>query len=461
MAAMIPMTTVAAPARVRPARAIRASTALGAGFVALALVAWAVAAVAGYRYGVYLLTAAGFGAAAIGLRSPRIGLLGVAVLCTLDPLMGWLVFTGGVLRWNTFNYLLLLVTLLWTPLLLRRRDLSLRIAQLCVLLLTLELIMSPDRARGIQDVLGFGAVLGLSVYCVRVRFSRDDWYWAGIVCGTIAVVGGMLFLARQGSLPEINRNAWAYFPLTALFTLCVALPCSLERRRGPMIVSALASGCVAWAFLSASRGAMLIALACAAYLLVAMPGLGRRTVLVGIVAITLLGAATQFTSLQELALERVRVLFDPGTRLADRTSHRSDLARGGWYIFRQAPFGVGTGGFTSAWHELGPREGFEMANRYRRLQAHAGWVKILAENGVPGLLVLGGFVLSFAVTGLRSRIRSLRRLGLMTTAVLALAFTSTEYQNKGVWFLAAITIAMMGPTSPLRPARAPSAPRTR
>jgi heme/copper-type cytochrome/quinol oxidase subunit 3 len=88
-------------------------------------------------------------------------------------------------------------------------------------------------------------------------------------------------------------------------------------------------------------------------------------------------------------------------------------------------------------------------------------VKILAENGVPGLLVLGGFVLSFAVTGLRSRIRSLRRLGLMTTAVLALAFTSTEYQNKGVWFLAAITIAMMGPTSPLRPARAPSAPRTR
>src|SRR5205823_9014360 len=100
-------------------------------------------------------------------------------------------------------------------------------------------------------------------------------------------------------------------------------------------------------------------------------------------------------------------------------------------------FGVGTGGFTSAFLELNAREGMTQFIRDRPLQAHSGWMKILAENGIPGIMLLGTYVVSFAVSGLRTRIPDLRKLGVTVTAVLAVAWVSTEFQNKGLWLLAA------------------------
>jgi hypothetical protein len=44
----------------------------------------------------------------------------------------------------------------------------------------------------------------------------------------------------------------------------------------------------------------------------------------------------------------------------------------------------------------------------------------------------------------------MQALGLLTTAVLALELISTEYQSKGLWFMAAATMAMLGAGSPLR-----------
>jgi hypothetical protein len=38
----------------------------------------------------------------------------------------------------------------------------------------------------------------------------------------------------------------------------------------------------------------------------------------------------------------------------------------------------------------------------------------------------------------------------LTTVVLALELVTTEYQSKGLWFLAAATMAMLGAGSPLR-----------
>ena len=154
----------------------------------------------------------------------------------------------------------------------------------------------------------------------------------------------------------------------------------------------------------------------------------------------------------------MHLLLDSRTDIADRTSHRSDLARGGWYILRTHPFGVGTGGFTSAWRELGPREGVRVPYRYHRLQAHAVWIKLMAENGIPGIMLAGSFVLSFAVTGMRRRNRNAQLIGLLASAAIGLSFISTEYQNKGIWFLAAAAIAMLGRTSPLTPRAADRGP---
>jgi O-antigen ligase len=109
----------------------------------------------------------------------------------------------------------------------------------------------------------------------------------------------------------------------------------------------------------------------------------------------------------------------------------------GWYIFSEHPwFGVGTGGFVQAELNL-PTHIAVAKSRFERKAAHAGWIKMLAENGIPGGALLLGYVLSFAAVGWRTRDRELRRLGVLTTTVLGLAFVSTEFQSKGLWFLAA------------------------
>jgi hypothetical protein len=438
--------------RPRRARSRRANR-VGRRCVMLIVLIWAAAPLAGFTVSVALLTALGFAGAIAGLRWPRLGLLAAGVLCTLEPLMNSLIFTGGLFRWNTFNYLLLGVTLLWLPLFWRRRDVSLRLIEACTALLAVELIISPDLAHGMQDLAGLCAVFGLYVYFARRRFSRADWYWLGVVCGTLAAVGGLVFFLEKSTLPTINPNAWALFPVTALFAVCIALPCSFRRRGGPAILTALAGILLVWVFLSGSRGSMLVAAACAIYLVFAARGIGRGASLVLVTGIVMLGAATQFTSMQHQALERVRTLVDSRTAMVDRTSHRSELLLGGWYMFLDHPLGVGTGGFTAVWHDMGRREGIPASDRYRDKVVHAGWVKLLAENGVPGFALMAAFVASFAVRGLFQRHRGARALGLLTATALALELVSTEYQSKGLWFIAAAAMAMLGRQSALRPRR--------
>ena len=53
-----------------------------------------------------------------------------------------------------------------------------------------------------------------------------------------------------------------------------------------------------------------------------------------------------------------------------------------------------------------------------------------------GFLLQAAFVASFAATGWRAR-GSSRSLGLLVTVVLSVAFLTTEFQGKGLWFLAA------------------------
>lgn len=438
------------PELVRQKRQLRAANTAGSRWVMAILVIWGAGLVIGLRASVAMLTVLGFAAAIAGLRRPRLGLIAAGVLCTLDPLMSSLIFTGGLLRWNTVNYLLLLVALLWLPLFWRRRDGSLRLIEACAVLLALELIISPDWRQGTQDLAGLCAVFGLVVYLGRRRFSRADWYWLGVVCGTLAAAGGVVFFLQRASLPVINANAWAFFPLTGLFAVCIALPCSLDRRRGPLVLTSLAGVLMVWVFLSGSRGSMLVASVCGVYVVLAAHGIGRRATLLAIAALTLLATTTQFTDLQRQSLERVRILFDSQAKLVDRTSHRSELLLGGWYIFLDNPLGVGTGGFTAVWRDMDRRDGIPAADRYRDKAVHAGWVKMLAENGLPGFALLAAFVMSFAVRGLRRPYRSMQALGLLTTAVLALGLISTEYQSKGLWFMAAATMAMLGAGSPLR-----------
>ena len=165
------------PELVRQKRQARAADTAGRRWVMAILLIWGAGLGIGLRASVAMLTVLAFAAAIAGLRRPRLGLIAAGVLCTLDPLMSSLIFTGGLLRWNTVNYLLLLVALLWLPLFWRRRDGSLRLIEACAVLLALELIISPDWRQGTQDLAGLCAVFGLVVYLGRRRFSRADCRW--------------------------------------------------------------------------------------------------------------------------------------------------------------------------------------------------------------------------------------------------------------------------------------------
>ncbi|HET8634166.1 MAG TPA: O-antigen ligase family protein [Gemmatimonadales bacterium] len=413
------------------------------------LVVLSSALVIGLRAALMLLAGTAFLGAVVGLRSPRVGLLSIGMLCVMEPLLQSFMLTGGLFRWNTLNYWLLAVTVVSLPFLLRRRGLPFRLLQALLLLLIFELFMSQDRARGLQDALGMAAVLGLLAYFGRARLTRDDWLWCGIVCGMLSAAGGAVYFIQRESLPAINPNAWAGFPLAGLVALALAAPFTAHRRGSSTLVSLLATVTAAWIFLSGSRGNMLMAAATVAYLLACLRGLSRRAVLVGLAGLVMMVAAAAFPALQARAFKRVSVLFDSSATMRDKTSHRSELVLAGWYIAQDHPLGVGTGGFTKAWERLGRRPGLASVDAYRRMSAHAGWIKILAENGIPGALLLAAFVASFAVTGWRQRRRSALRVGLWASVTLGLAFISTEYQTKAIWFLAAGAMVMLHRRGPL------------
>jgi len=416
--------------------------------------------VLGYAYAVdfeqaiAILAVMGLAMAFVGLWQPTVGILGAALVCTIDPVMRAFVMTGGLLRWNSFNYVLLLAMLVFWRRMLAWTDPPVRWLALFVVVLMVGLVVSADPLQGAQHVLGAVSFFGLLLYCERAGPASDAWFWAALVSGVTGALGGLVFFLQDESVQEfINPNAWAYFPLTALAVQCLALSRKTLSQRARTICLLLAAVNAGWIFLSGSRGTSLTALVCLVYCVVrsrrfwSVAGLG----VVVIVVVALMSGL--FEQRQERSIQRLTKLFDPAYSLAGRTSGRSDLARAGWYLFLEHPLtGVGTGSFSTMWFRLGDIRGLSKYGWGKEAQAHSGWVKTLAESGLPGIVLFSGFVLSFALMGWRRRARGDFALGLLVTATFAVALLSTEFQNKGLWLMAAgVTAFLREP----RTARAP------
>jgi len=411
-------------------------------FIAVVIGIWALAFIIGFQASLALLTLAAFGAAIIGLRHPIPGLLGVGMLCTLDALTRVFLLSGGLWRWNTFNYWLLFVIVTSLADLAKLKDTQTRVAKLLLLLLGIELVISQQWVNGIQHLLNITALFGLIVYFMRARQDKQIWFWLGLVNGTLGAVGSLVFYLQKDKLQYINPNALAFFSATAIFAICLGFHFAENRRIGQPVLLILAAVNYVWIFLSASRGDLLIGTFCMLFLTLSGRSLLKRSAYVVIAVLMGIALSNQFGNLQANTLRRIDKLLDKQESAVSRTSGRSDLALGGWYIFLEHPLGVGTGSFAPEWARLnnaslsGYKQGTEMA-------AHSGWIKILAENGVPGILLLAGFVLSFSVSGWRQRSQGLFLPGLLATGVLGVAFLSTEFQAKGLWFLAAGVIVLL------------------
>jgi hypothetical protein len=210
--------------------------------------------VAGFRNALVLLAVVGFFAALLGILRPTIGMLGIAILCTIDSVARAYLLTGGLWRWNTFNYLLLFVIFLGLPFLLRLHDPQTRLLQAFVLLLGVGLAFSVERPSGVQQILNIVTVFGLLRYLAVGTRGREIWHWMAMVSGAVAGAGGFVFYLQVGGLPEINPNAWSLFPLTALFLITLGVFAAAGRGRIPMVLPLLAALNATWVFLSGSRG---------------------------------------------------------------------------------------------------------------------------------------------------------------------------------------------------------------
>ncbi len=419
-------------------RAITTVGRWGPVFVAISLCVWLAGFVIGHNASLALLTAIGLAAAVVGIFRPAIGVLGVAMLCTLDAPMRHFLMTGGLFRWNTLNYWLVIVIGLAAPFLLRLNDPHTKIMRLMLVLFAAELLISPDLESGMQDFLNIFCFLGIMAYMAPAARSTTIWYWLALQCAVLGAAGGLVFYLQRDQLAFINPNAWSAFPTTAIFAICLGFAAAARQRGGQLTLALLGAVNFAWVFLSGSRGNMLVAACCALMLVASMRGVRRKAMLVACTVLAGILVSTQFTELQEDALVRIDKLVNPKYNTRQKTSGRADLLLGGWYMFLENPMGVGTGGFRATWEYLGDREGMSGFAHGWRMAAHSAWIKVLAENGIPGGILLGAYVVSFSVAGWSSRRdRSLVALGALVTVTLSVAWLSTEFQGKGLWFLTA------------------------
>ena len=413
----------------------------------LLLAAVALISAAGFSLGfvwwLTVLTVGGFAAAVVGLVRPALGLFGISLLCTLDAVMRHFLLDAGVqyLRFNTLNYWLLIVMVGHQGLIRRLNDAQTRIIIAFVVLLTIEMVFSERISRGAQHVLGIATMFGLIVYFVRAATHDRAWFWQGILSGATGALGGLLYNVDK-TVPPLNHNVYALFPETAIFALCLAFGFAANKREEFVIVSLAAINMV-WVFLSGSRGGLLISMAAVFFLILSMKGGGKKLLYLAAAVVVGMLVSGWFSELQTTSMTRLEKLWSNEETADARTSGRTSLALGGWHIFLDNPLGVGTGGSELAWANLGFIRGVSDLKAGQEFSLHSAWVKVLAENGLPGILLFLAVVCSFAVVGWRTGDEFLRALGIAVSLVLGVAFLSTEFQGKAFWFLAAGSLTLL------------------
>jgi O-antigen ligase/polysaccharide polymerase Wzy-like membrane protein len=426
--------------------------------VVVVVLAWTAGLAVGFQRALAFLTLVGFASAIAGLARPALGLMGIGLLCSLDGFARTLIMNeGGILRWNTFNYWLLVVMLVNVPVLLRLRDPHSRLLAAFIVVLALGLVASSLRSEGMETTLSIASSFGILVYAIRAAGARNAWSGLALVTGTAGAAGSLVFLLQRDRFPSMNPNVWVFCPLTGIFAIALGLP-AVRRKGTAFLLGLLGIINMAWVFLTGSRGGIALALIAMGYVFLKLRSAPARVAALA-AGILLAGFLTaRFAGLDEYSRHRLNKALDTSEGLRERTSGRSDLMLGAWYMFLDHPLGVGTGGFSTSWSKLGIRPGMSDYAYGAAKEAHAAWAKTLAENGFPGFLLLLFYVGSFSVAAVRRDGTGARALGFLTTFVLLAAFFSTEFAGKGLWLLAGSAVAFLWyrPRRTTRANRSPS-----
>ena len=393
------------------------------------ILAFAAGLAGGLEAAVAVLTIVGLLTLTAFLRSPDIGMLGVVMLCVLDVPLRVYVLTDYALPYNSFNYLLLALGVGAVPFLLGSGVTPGKWLTGFIVIALLQLLPSSNQELGMLVLLE--VVAGLALMAAMVRWGRDAEFlrWAAIVASVTSAACLLAYLVNRPDSP-INANSLAQIPLAGLVVIAFAAARSDVIRNWPLMNSLVTLNLVL-VFLTESRGTFVLGALLGVYVIMRSPGVIHKVLVISLFSGMFIWMATAFAQEFGATADKWARFMDPDVSLSQSTNRRVDLAEVGWIIFQENPLGAGTGSFSDF-------EGYQFGEMaHIRRAAHSAWVKVMAENGVPGLVFLVGFVLSYVFMRNRTDPQVGRSWGPFVAVVLALSFISVEFQSKSLWLLCA------------------------
>jgi O-antigen ligase len=325
------------------------------------------------------------------------------------------------------------------------------------MLLSVGWAEDPSAAR--TDVMRYGLnFLLLPIVYSAVRKREHVVAVMGTYVGG-AAVAAVYAMAVVGNDPHAHgrisgvtgtANELASVLVTALFLAGGLL---FVIKRAPIIRTLLLGAifiCLLGLFLTLSR-AGLVALAAALGAAVFVGG--RQRFLVGVLVMTVSLATVGYFSFAASKESRERVTtFGNGTG-------RTDIWTVAWRMIEDHPVnGVGVGNFrTTSIHYL-LRPGAIQRDEFivdRPQVTHNSYLHVLAELGIPGLVLFGGILTAGFVAALRAADAFRRRgdpyletlaraLVLALVALLVADFFASDQLNKELWLLLGLGAAMLG-----------------
>ncbi len=417
------------------------------------ILSFLVGIVAGFSIGLLILIVASFIFAIRYYNQPQM-LMFLIIMIGVDPVMRTYLMGGVLFRYHTFNYLLL--SLLLVNFLYRKNlDLKpIRIYMFLLIWMLVGLVFSKDVLLGGLSIIGYLAFLAFYIIIWHTvdnpKFGRilHDGLRYGILASLLFSI--LFFISfgfdvfREDLFDElggdyINPNSFSYMPLAGIVFSTLLVKIYHHPLKQQVIIQLLLLGMIG---LAGSRGSFLVA---ALSMFFSFSGTVRTTrlVLAGLAAYLVLSYSAEFLRTSGIySLERLSTFFTSENDLAKASSGRSEIALIGYQMFKDNPIaGSGTGSFRENFAEM--TSGYQYFDsdflRKRqgdRIAAHSAYVKVMAENGVVGLILLTGLLLSFYFA------RRDDNLQIIAFSILLVSFLSTEFNAKVPWFICAFTIVM-------------------
>ncbi|MCB0689389.1 MAG: O-antigen ligase family protein [Saprospiraceae bacterium] len=378
----------------------------------------------------------------------------ILIMVAVDPVMRTYLMGGVLFRYHSFDYLLLslvLINFLYGG---RVHLKPIRIYMFLLLWMIIGLLISKDIVLGGLSIVGY---LGFLAFYLILWHAVDspgfgDILHDGLRYGILAsLLFSMLFFLsfgievfRQDLFDEfggdyINPNSFSYMPLAGIVFSTLLVKLFGHSARKQLIIQLILFGIIG---LSGSRGSFIVG---GLAIFFSLSGAIRTTrlVFVRIIAYFILSfSATLLKTSGVYTLERLSTFFQEEKDLSTASSGRSEIAFIGFQMFKSRPLvGLGTGSFRETFAELTASYQYFGSDFLRkkqgdRIAAHSAYVKVMAENGLIGLILLTGFLLSIY------KARTKDNFHIIAFSILVISLLSTEFNAKVPWFICAFTIVM-------------------